>query len=350
MKLPNGTVLPHGLLSQDSSSAEGAFSKSYKNYSLKVGIVVKSIPTDSSENITKFGPEYDVVVVEQDSNRGITPITYKNCVSADSFGSMADFFEKKFRAQTKSSKYKGRNPKDQDGATVLLLCLDGHSDKAIIVSALSHPKRKTKLTGDKILLAGEYNGVAVQVNSDGSCNLTFKGATDTEGKAKDAEQGNTTVDIEKDGTFQVKNKGVTQRMEKKGKYTLTTEDSTSVIAKKSINLTTEDSFNLKAKADANAEMVKLAIKASGSANFEMASLDIQSQGEANLKAQMINIEGQSMVNVKATQIVLEGFVNLGSAGGAPALVVQTQFLGIGNLGIPVLSTAIGPFSTKVTMI
>lgn len=350
MMLPNGTVLPHGLLSQDNTSGTAGFSKSYQNHSLKVGIVARTIAVSSAENVTKLGPEYEVIVIEQDSNRGVTPITYKNCLSVDSFGSMADFFEKKLRATSKPGKHKGRSPKDQDGAIVLLLCLDGHSDKGIIISSLSHPKRSTKLVGDTIVMAGEFNGVAVQVNTDGSCTLTFKGATNNDGTAKDSSQGNTTVDIEKDGSLQIKNKGVTQRNQKDGKFSVAANDSVTITAKKEMTLTTEDKFSLKAKADASAECANLAIKASGSAMMEMQSLDIKAQGEANLVARMLNVEASSMVKVKSSQIVLDGNVNLGAAGGTPAVTLSTQYIGIGNLGIPVISTAIGPFSSKVTII
>jgi hypothetical protein len=351
MKLRNGTVLPSGLLGTTSSSRVTAFNKTYQNHAIRAGIVVKRYEIEDKSNVSKLAIEYDVMVIEQDANMGSTPILYKNCLSADGLGAIADFFEKKFRKQKKADKKtRGMDFVGQDGAIVLLMCLDGAGEKALIVGGLKHPERKTKLVGKEEILAGEYNGVAITVGEDGSCNLTFKGATNNDGTPKDSSQGNTTVDIEKDGSFQVKNKGVTQRMEKAGKYSLTTEDSTTVTAKKEISLNTEDKFSLKAKSDASIECVKMALKASGSANLEMQSLDLMSQGEANLKAQMFSIEAQSLAKVKASTIVLDGFVSLGSAGGTPALTLNTQFLGVGNLGIPVISTAIGPFSTKVTII
>jgi hypothetical protein len=79
------------------------------------------------------------------------------------------------------------------------------------------------------------------------------------------------------------------------------------------------------------------------------ALNLKAQGNAVIQAQQISMEASSMVNVKGANIVLQGRVALGSAGGLPALLLTTQFMGIGNLGIPVLSQAIGPFSSKVTM-
>lgn len=351
MKMKSGSVLPSGLVGSSAAMKTTAFNKTYQNYPLRAGIVVKRYEIDDKANVTKLAVEYDVMVVEQDANLGTTPILYKNCLSADGLGAIADYFEKKIRKQKKFDKNtRGLDFSGQDGAIALLLCLDGAGEKGIIVGGLKHPDRKTKLTGKDEILAAEYNGVQILINEDGSCNLTFKGATENDGTPKDKSQGNTTVDIEKDGSLQIKNKGVTQRNQKDGKFSLTTEDSTTVTAKKEISLNTDDKFLVKAKADAMMECVNLAIKASGSATMQMQSLDIQSQGEANLKAQMISLEAQSLAKVKGSQIILDGFVSLGSAGGSPALVIQTQFLGIGNLGAPVLSTAIGPFSTKVTII
>lgn len=351
MKLRSGTVLPHGLVGSSSAQKSQAFNKTYQNYPIRAGIVVKRYEISDKGNVSKLACEYDVLVIEQDANNGSTPILYKNCLSADGLGAIADFFEKKFRKQKKSDKKtKGMDYAGQDGAIVLLMCLDGSGEKGIILGGMKHPDRKSKLVGKDEIMAAEYNGVAITINENGSCNLTFKGATENDGTPKDATQGNTTVDIEKDGSVQVKNKGVTQRMEKEGKYSVTSQDSQTFTAKKEVSVLTEDKYILKAKLDATMEMQNLVIKAAGSATMTMQSLDIQSEGEANLKAQMINAEANSLVQVKGSQIILDGFVNVGSAGGSPALILQTQFLGVGNLGIPVISMAIGPFSSKVTII
>lgn len=351
MRLPNGTILPHGLVGTTESLQSAAFNKTYQNYAVRAGIVVKRYETSDKGNVHKLAVEYDVLVLEQEANGGSTPILYRNCLSADGLGSIADFFEKKLRSQKKKGKKtQGNDFHDQDGAIVLLMCLDGASEKGIILGGLKHPDRKTKLTGKEEILSGEYNGVSIHINEDGSCNLTFKGATDNDGKPKDSSQGNTSIDIEKDGTFQVKNKGVTQRSQKDGKYSLSTEDSMSFVAKKSVSVNTDDKISFKAKSNASLECANIAIKASGSATMEMQSLDIKSQADATLKAQMVSIEAQNMAKVKATQITLDGMVSLGGAGGMPALTMTTQFLGIGNLGIPVVSSAIGPFSVKVTIL
>jgi hypothetical protein len=218
MRLPNGTVLPHGLITMDKESAVAGFNRTYKNFALKSGIVVKSYGIDNAANISKVVPEYDVVVIEQDGSRAITPLTYKNCIAMSGFGSPADFFQTRYRAQEKidSKLSEGKDFAGQDGAIVLLLCLDGSSEKGVIIGSLPHPDAKAKLMADDKALAGEFNGIAVSIKDDGSANLTFKGETDNAGKPVDPEQGNTSLDIEKDGSFQLKRRASSQDLRSRG--------------------------------------------------------------------------------------------------------------------------------------
>lgn len=347
MRLPNGTVLPSGLLSYDSARDLAAFNKTYSNTALRAGIIVRKFEVDDPGNISKIAPEYDVLVVERNENQGITTLRYKNCLSIDGLGSIADYFEKKFRSQSSKDKDKiGEDFAGQDGAAVYLLCLDGQSAKGVILGGLHHPDRKSKLDKEKVL-AGEINGVQITVKDDGSANLTFRGATDNQGKPKDTSQGDTAIDIEKDGSFQVKHKGVTQRAQKDGKYSVTSEDSQTFTAKKEISMKTEDKFLLDATSDAEMKMAKLLIAAQGSATMTAQALSIQTHGEGNMKTSIFNLEASSLIKMKGGQIVLDGLIFLGGQGGTPSLKLTTKYLGTGNLGAPVISSAIGPFSNKV---
>jgi len=348
MKLSNGSVLPSSLLGVDNFSLKGGFEKTYKNFALRAGIVVRSYDIDSDLNVSKLVPEYDVVVIEQDSNRAVTPITYKNCIAASSFGSIADFFEARLRAQkkVKDKQTKGKDFAGQDGALVLLLCLDGASEKAIIIGSLPHPDRKSKLKGKGQILAGEFNGISISISEDGSANLTFKGATDNEGTPLDKQQGNTTLDIEKDGTLQFKHKGAVQRIEKGGNFLLSNEGTTTIQTKKSTTIQTDDKLSIVSKKDASMKMDKLVLEAQGSASMKAKSFDISGESEVDLKSQMVSITGESQIKAKAAQITLEGQVFLGGPAGQPLVIPTTQFMGIGNMGAPVVSTAIGPFATK----
>lgn len=229
----NGAVLPAGLLGNNPEAMMAGFNKSYCNYPLRVGVVTASYPISHDRNRSKLSTEYDVLVIEQNEDKGATTIQYRNCLSSEGMGSIADYFEKALRPKKKkTTKGDSTNLKGQDGAIVLLLCLDGMSDKGIIISCLTHPDRATNLKDEGPLLVGEYNGVNIKVNTDGSCSLTFRGATDSYGAPTDASQGNTEMKIETDGSYQVSHKNTTMRLDKSGVVTLDT--------KSDVNLTTRE--------------------------------------------------------------------------------------------------------------
>lgn len=346
--LDNGTVLPFGLLGPGALMSD-AHKKTYQNFGLKMGIVINSYPKKDAHNISKSVPEYDVMAFESNEDGGSTTITYKNCVAMSSLGSIADFFEADLRKlKNKTSKGSTPNPSKQNGSIVLLLCLNGLSDKAVIIGSLSHPDRPTTLTGDGPRLEGEYNGVNIKVEEDGSTSLTFKGATDNDGKAVDSSQGNTVLSIEKDGTFQMKHKGVTQRHEKKGDSSLTAEGNISNTAKKNFNVTASENINIKATKNMSAEVADLIMKATGSASLQFQKLEMKVDSDMNVKASQIQMEAESLAQIKGSSIVLDGNVALGGPGGQPVLIMSTMFIGTGNLGIPVISNAISGFATKVT--
>jgi hypothetical protein len=347
--LRNGAVLPHGLLGNNPDVKMAGFNKTYRNFPLRVGVIVKTYPVGDSENVSDLTTEYDVIVFEQHEDKGATAILYRNCMSGEGLGSIADFFEKNLRHMTaKSNKGDSVNMQDQNGAVVLILCLDAMSDKAVIIGAITHPQRKTTLTSDAPHLEGEYNGVHIVVNEDGSTSLTFKGATDNDGKLTDPTQGNTVISIEKDGSMQTQHKTITQRLDKNGKASLTADDDISNTTKTNFNVTATKDIDLTATGDMNAQMNNLVMKAQGSATLDCSKLSITAQSDIGIQGSQIQIQAQSLANIKASTIVLDGQVSLGGQGGQPVLLMTTMMLGIGNAGLPVLSQAISGYATKVT--
>lgn len=251
--LGNGTVMPHGLLSCDPSDFLRGHAKSYNNTALRFGVIKQIYPITDSKNVSKLSTEYDVDIIEQDMNRGVAPITYKNCLSVDSLGGMADYFEKNFRAQTQSKNFQLPLTKGQNGATVLVLCLDATTGKGVILGGLSHPDRPTTLIDDQPRLSGEYNGVAVAINPDGSTSLTFNGATDNSGTVINPSQGPTTFEVKKDGSFEFNHSAITISADKSGLLTIT--------ATGNVNLTCATA-NVIASGDANVTAIgKTTIKA-----------------------------------------------------------------------------------------
>lgn len=263
--LDNGAVLPSGLLSVDTNSEFGAFHKKYQNSYLRVGVITASYDIQDVNNINKVVPEYDVLVFEQNEDAGSTLINYKNCVAAAAFGSIADFFEARLRAvKTKTTKDTVLTPSGQNGAIVLLLCMNGFSAKGTIIGSLLHPDRKTTLNGSGPHLEGEYNGVNIKVNKDGSTALTFKGATDNDGKVVNDSQGDTTLQVEKDGSFQVDHDTITFRLDRNGTATLT--------AKKDTDLNVNGNINIKADGNVKIDCKNAEVTASQNATVTASAI------------------------------------------------------------------------------
>jgi hypothetical protein len=324
------------------------FQNIYENTTLKLGVVVKVYEIDSKENINKKFPEYDVMTIEQNgkSNAGVT--RYNKCICIDGFGGLADFFEYKLRPKSKVIE-PSKEPKvafstnfaNQTGSMVLLLCLDGSIDKAVIIKSLPHFGRKTNLTKENgVHMEGEYNGINWKVNKDGEFTLTFKSATNDEGKIVDKKYSGTFVKIDKTGSFQAKDKHNFVKMDNdKGGISLTTDATQTTNADKNIELT--------AKADFVVKSNKWNTEVAGSATNKAASWGMEVSGDVNVKASGPIKLDSSLLDVKTKTVNIQAnAINLG-AGGSPAIILTTKFIGIGNLGGPVISSPLGPFSSVV---
>jgi len=341
-ELPGGSVLNSSLLGEEEANDVSAYNATHKNFALKAGIVVDLFEIDDERNLGKLGPEYDVLVIEQDENKGINAIRYKNCVTAESFGNISDFFEVKLRKQTKEEGDAGRNPAKQNGSLVLLLCLDGAAEKGIILKALKHPSRKEKL--DKSLhMHGEYNGLNIQVDKDGAFKLEFKGPRDDNGKYTNTKAGGSYMEIDKTGKIELNsgNNDYIKIDKEKKDISVNAGNNISGKAKKDISLDAGANVNVKSGKD-------FAFMAGAKANFESSStFDIKAGGPFSLKSPSIEMLADGTFKVMSPQITLDGLSFVGGLGGVPSLLQTTKFQGIGNLGAPVISEAIGPFSSKV---
>jgi hypothetical protein len=310
---------------------------------LKGGAIIKAHEITDDTNQSKAWPEYDVAVIEQDSDRGITSVIYKNCVVLESLGSISDFFEKKLRGPTKKDFKNKLESDNQDASLVLLLCLDGISEKGIIIGGLPHPKRKTTLTknaGEH--LEGEYNGINWQINKDGEFTLTFKSPSDNSGKYANSSYGGSFIKISKDGSIEVSD-GNTEKI-KIDK----TNETISIESNKDLSITSGN--NVKSSSTNNTEytLKDLLMKASGMATIEFAKdYNLKIGKIFGIKSNTIDANIKTMIKLKCLKIIIDTpDIEIGK-GGQPAVIQTTLYRGTGNLGIPVVSSAIGPFSSAV---
>lgn len=345
-----------------------AIKSAYNNFSLKTGIILKTYELDDEDNISKISVEYDVLANDQQGNRGTAPILFKKCMCLESFGGVADFFESKLRGASKDEVRRDGEIEKSDGSLVLLLCINGSEDRAIIVGSVKHPARKTVLTKEAgIHMEGEYNGVNWQVNKDGELTVTFKSASSIkDGKVEyqDEEAGGSFIKVDKTGSIDL-NDGKTENV--KIDKTAQTID---INAEKDISNTTGANFNVTAKKNIDMKCtMDLLIDAQGKSGITIAKdMNLEVTKNFKGKAKMWDLEAETMMKVKTKQMMVEGdmmqlqvkqtmlvgtqvivsapMVMIG-AGAAPALTMRTKFIGTGNLGLPVISSPMGPYSPGV---
>lgn len=356
-------VLPSSLLKFAEKEYYDSFANVYSNTSLRIGVVKAIYDIEDENNASKSNTEYDVLVFQQDSNKGVIPIVYRGCVTLDSFGGIGDFMEFAKSAPTDT---KTKSLKADDGSYVLLLCIDGTSSRGVIIGALPHHDRKStlqNLKGSKHM-EGEYNGIRVKVNKDGELTITFKGATDKKGKPKDPSKGGSQIRMEKDGSVEINDRDLDGEL-KAGNNKEAKDDSKAGDEyeklrinkpKKSIELNTRGDFTETIGANSNSTVkgttthktAKLIMEASGSASLTSGgTFDIKSGGALGIKSPSGKMDFDDSLTVNASAVnILAQSINLGQ-GGTPAVILNTQTIGIGNLGGPVVSTMIGPFSSTV---
>lgn len=353
----------------------------FGNSSLRVGIVIDIIERDSKDNVSKLSTEYTVMAIEQNGNGPINSAIYNNCLALESFGGIADYFTFKYRKPKNSKKVSSSaNPNNQEGSIVLLLCLDGNSEKAIIIGSLSNPANKRKLNKAKGQhLEGEYNGLRWEVDKDGAFKVTFKGATDLDGKPK-TQVGGSEIKIEKDGSVEINdaklsddlakgNRKQDSRLGKDNQQTTTTTNqqqqqseglqnekfridrtaqTITLESRKDISLKTDANYNLTAKQNINVKAMDLLAQLEGKANVTVkGAIEIKSDAALKAEAMSMKFIAQESAELQAVRASVKAQQIFLGEGGSPALVINTNFLGIGNLGAPVISQAIGPFSAVV---
>lgn len=342
-KLPSGSILPSGLL-QNSHNSISAYERAYQNYELKMGVVIADYEIDDPRNINKTSIEYDVAVAEQNADLGQTIMTYHNCSTVDLFGGIADYKEYRYRVQEKTSldNTQERDIDEQEGSLVLLLCVSGADDSAVIIGGLNHYKRESKLTKEAgHAYYSEFNGLEMSIDKNGAFSILFKGATDINGNPKNEQVGGSLITIDKNGsvfisdgnkeniTIDKNNKTIEINADKK--ITIKSNDETEISSTKKISVFTKDFL----------------IEAQGGITLSGARCDIKIEGAASVEVNSFSMKASSTINLSGQQVSIGEIVFLGGAGGSPALTNSTLYIGKDSHGAPVISQAIGPFSSKV---
>jgi hypothetical protein len=165
------------------------------NIRLRVGEVQAVFGPKHALNVSKKRNEYQVHVTHR-ANRTIVTKLYEHCFLSDMFGSFADFIRFTLRADPSAR----RNPvKPGVGAKVLILCINGESQNAVILSGIPDAGREADPDPDPDEdghhLQAVFNGVEFDINKDGELLITYGGATNADATLADG------VDQDAVGTF-----------------------------------------------------------------------------------------------------------------------------------------------------
>lgn len=362
-------VLPSSLLGLANSSEYGAFNKTYKNVTLKIGLVSCVYDIEDEKNLSKQSPEYDVLTYEQNENKGIVPLLYRRCTAIDSLGGIGNFFEKTLTTPSNDPQLKEAS--HDDGTYVLLLCVDGSNTKGIILASLAHHNRKPTLTREAgTHLEGEFNGIRWKINKQGELVITQKGSTNKEGVPKTPLGSQ--FKFHEDGSIEfntqpLEDSLLTNRVSPEGEGESTpssqqkpqeyekikldrTTQGIEISARKNINVRASENISITSLKNTNISVQDMLVSASGKVDINVeTSMSLNVSGEFFAKGSSGKLEFEDMLTIKASQTKVNSEKIALGEGGMPAVIQTTQFMGLGNLGAPVISQAIGPYSMVVTI-
>lgn len=173
----------------------------FKNTKLRMGEVKQIIKPTDPESLSKKYYEYSVLAVHIE-NGVLARRMYRNCVLINSLAGGGDHSSFALRESTK--------PNDQsqtDGSRVLLLCIEGSNNRAIIIGGLRDERANNDINNTGHYFDWEFNGVNFKVNDDGSWEVINKGKTDNLGKKHPKANNDgvgTTIKTEANGNIQIK--------------------------------------------------------------------------------------------------------------------------------------------------
>ena len=245
------------------------------------------------------------------------------------------------------------------GDVVLVALINGQPNDGVILGCLKHPARKEKIARDKsTAYISEFNGIETSINKDGEFKQVFKGTPTNLSKLTgpcsgtkipepiyDEKISGSYYSWSKDGSYMLsdnakENPQIVKIDKPNGKITITSgktiltidkkEESYSIINKKT-TVASADQFTLTTK--------KTTINSKDL--FELQATDVKVKGKVEQTGD-VKVIGD-IKQTGNTEIMgdfkTQGMTKL--AGGANALVYDILLIsGSGNLGCPVISTAI----------
>lgn len=204
---------------------------SQSNVALRIGEIQEIVWPSDKRNLNKKFTEYTVLVQHRVRGIGVTKM-YNHCVLSNMFGGLADRAVWTPRVE-KTPSTSQKNQSIGLGAKVLLACINGESNNAVIIGGMRDASDKTDQDDANSKDLGHYasfifNGISAFINKDGELRLAYKGKTNIDGKknddAKDSQVG-TTFSLLKNGNAVLSDKDA------KNAITIDHENSKVIIAR-----------------------------------------------------------------------------------------------------------------------
>lgn len=204
-RMPNGDVIPSHIDLAYTPQFDGG--DAFSNHALRFGEVQEIVYPNDKRSLSKKFVEYRVYVQER-SNGTANGRMYEHVLLMNSLAGLADKSFYTLRGSKSAAK-----PKDNRlglGSKVLILCINGEVNNAVIIGGLrdekdeSEEKAKAEDLGHH--LSWIFNGFSVSIDKDGQLVATYGGKTDADGKRnKDVDQKltGTRVSFLKDGVWQL---------------------------------------------------------------------------------------------------------------------------------------------------
>lgn len=351
--LKDGTVLQSALSGTPRPKAGSIYRM---DFGLKRGVVKAVYYPEQKENVSKQFVEYDVIVTEERADGAAATTIYSRCQTLDRFATPNNF--ETFTLQANTEKDKGRY---KQGAQVLLLAINGNATaaKGVIVGGLSYPFQTKPKAADGQFYSWQFNGINVKVDKDGQYSLIFNTPIDVNQKQTDSKAAGTKMEIFKDGRMKFSDNEnqswEIDRVNQKSTWTNGNESITIDKKNKKIDLVSSGTTS-ETIADSKTVTVKnkdhTLETTSGNIN-ENSGKDITRGAKGNIMEKAggnwtfeaggnatIKSGGNVMIQAGGNA-QLKGSINLIGDGSVPAAGVGiSQCMGIGNLGIPVISNII----------
>ena len=178
------------------------------NVMLRIGEVQKIYFPEDKENVSKRFIEYLVWVSHKANGTSVSKM-YDHVIAIDHLAGIADFSYTTYRADPSATGDQGnKQPTPGKGARVILLCINGESQQAVILggirNAAAPDTKDAQVDGHHHHTL--FNGIDVSVNKDGELLVTYNGATDIDGNpaaGTDTDGSGTYIKIDKKGNFTV---------------------------------------------------------------------------------------------------------------------------------------------------